>query len=146
MDADASDDPADMDELVAPILEGRADLCIGSRNRGRAEPGALTPQARFGNWLACKLMRLCWESQFTDLGPFRAIRHRDLAKLDMQDRDYGWTVEMQIKALKKGLRCIEIPVAYRKRVGVSKISGTVRGVFGAGTKILYMIARHAFAG
>ncbi len=143
MDADASDDPADMAQLVIPVLSGEADLCIGSRNRGRAERGSLTPQARFGNWLACALMRLRWGSHFTDLGPFRAIRHRDLLSLGMEDRNYGWTVEMQIRALKSGLRCMEVPVAYRRRVGVSKISGTVHGVMGAGTKILTMIARHA---
>lgn len=145
MDADASDDPADMAALVDPVVRDEADLCIGSRNRGRADAGSLTPQARFGNWLACALMRLLWASDSTDLGPFRAIRHRKLASLDMRDRGYGWTVEMQIKALKKGLRCIERPVAYRRRVGRSKISGTLRGTVGAGAKILYLIARHSIA-
>jgi len=143
MDADASDDPHDMASIVEPIVDGRADMCIGSRNHGFAEPGALTPQARFGNWLACGLMRLVWGGVFTDLGPFRAIRTRELRLLRMQDRGYGWTVEMQVKALKYGLRCVEVPVSYRRRIGQSKISGTVRGVIGAGSKILFTIARHA---
>jgi hypothetical protein len=130
-----------MAALVEPVALGQADLVIGSRNLGRAEPGSLTPQARFGNWLACHLMRLRWNSHFTDLGPFRAISRAALDRLDMADPDYGWTVEMQIKALRAGLRCREVPVAYRRRVGVSKISGTIRGVVGAGTKILYLIAR-----
>ena len=146
MDADASDDPSEMNRLVDPILRGEAQLCVGSRNRGGAEPGSLTPQARFGNWLACTLMRLRWKSSFTDLGPFRAISKRDLDQLAMADRGYGWTVEMQIKALARGYKCHEVPVSYRKRIGKSKISGTIRGVVGAGTKILYTIARHAFAG
>ena len=145
MDADASDDPADMARLVDPIIRDTADLCIGSRTCGSVDRGALTLQACFGNWLACTLMRLRWRSTFTDLGPFRAIRQGVLANLRMRDCGYGWTVEMQIKALERGLRCEEFPVAYRKRIGASKISGTVRGVFGAGTKILYLIARHALA-
>lgn len=145
MDADASDDPDDMATLVDPIIDGHAQLVIGSRTRGNAEHGALTPQARFGNWLACALMRLRWRSRFTDLGPFRAIRRDDLDRLGMTDRTYGWTVEMQIRALKTGFSCVEVPVSYRRRVGRSKISGTVRGVLGAGTKILGMIARHAFS-
>jgi glycosyltransferase involved in cell wall biosynthesis len=144
MDADASDDPRDMAKLVDPVASGKADLSIGSRSMGKAEPGALTPQARFGNWLACTLMWMRWGARFTDLGPFRAIRHSTLQRLAMVDRGYGWTVEMQIKALKHGLRCVEVPVHYRKRVGRSKISGTVKGVIGAGSKILYTIGRHSF--
>lgn len=143
MDADASDDPRDMAHLVEPVVRGEADLVIGSRTTGGAESGALTPQAVFGNWLACALMRLRWGGRFTDLGPFRAIRRETLASLRMADRGYGWTVGMQIGALKHGLRCMEVPVRYRKRVGSSKISGTVRGVIGAGTRILTMIAYHA---
>ncbi len=143
MDADGSDDPADMESLVEPVLRNEASLMIGSRTRGDAEAGALTPQARFGNWLACRLMRLSWGARFTDLGPFRAIHHRDLKKIGMTDEGYGWTVEMQIKALKRGLVCREVPVRYRKRIGKSKISGTVRGVIGAGTRILFLIARHS---
>jgi glycosyltransferase involved in cell wall biosynthesis len=142
MDADASDDPADMAALVDPVLQDESDLVIGSRSQGGAQPGAMTPQALFGNWLACTLMRWRWGSRFTDLGPFRAIRRVSLDQLAMADPDYGWTVEMQIKALKAGIRCSEVSVVYRRRIGVSKISGTVRGVIGAGTKILYLIARH----
>ncbi len=144
MDGDASDVPWEMALLVDPIIQGQADLVIGSRVLGAREPGALTPQARFGNWLACRLMYLFWGKKYTDLGPFRAIRRPSLAGLDMQDRDYGWTVEMQVKAVRRGLRVGEAPVSYRRRIGASKISGTARGVLGAGTKILYIIFREAF--
>jgi hypothetical protein len=126
-----------MSFLVDPIIRGEADLVIGSRVRGRRQPGALSPQARFGNWLSCLLIRLIWGFRFTDLGPFRAIRYPALLTLDMQDRDYGWTVEMQVKAISHKLRVIEVPVAYNRRIGKSKISGTFRGVIGAGAKILY---------
>lgn len=142
MDADGSDDPSEMEALVTPVLDGSADLVIGSRALGGAEPGAMTIPQRFGNWLACWLMWIRWKSRFTDLGPFRAIRRSSLDGLGMEDPDYGWTVEMQIKALRQGLRCREVPAIYRRRIGKSKISGTVRGVIGAGTKILYLIARH----
>lgn len=145
MDGDGSDVPAEMTLLVDPIIQGRADLVIGSRVLGAREPGALTPQARFGNWLACRLIQLFWGRRYTDLGPFRAIRRRALAALDMQDRDYGWTVEMQVKAVRRGLRVGEAPVSYRRRLGASKISGTLRGVLGAGLKILYIIFREAFS-
>jgi glycosyltransferase involved in cell wall biosynthesis len=145
IDGDASDVPWEMALLVDPIIQGQADLVIGSRVLGAREPGALTPQARFGNWLACRLMYLFWGKKYTDLGPFRAIRRRALAGLDMQDRDYGWTMEMQVKAGRRGLRVMEAPVSYRRRIGASKISGTVRGVLGAGTKILYIIFREAFS-
>ena len=144
MDGDASDLPGEMALLVDPIIQGRADLVIGSRVLGAREPGALTPQARFGNWLACRLIQLFWGKSYTDLGPFRAVRHRSLLALNMQDRDYGWTVEMQVKAVRRGLRVMETPVSYRRRIGASKISGTVRGVLGAGIKILYIIFREAF--
>jgi hypothetical protein len=116
---------------------------IGSRVLGQRQPGALSPQARFGNWLACLLIRLIWGFRFTDLGPFRAIRYPALLNLDMQDRDYGWTVEMQIKATSHKLQVIEVPVAYDRRIGKSKISGTLRGVLGAGAKILFTILREA---
>ena len=139
LDGDYSDYPEEMPVLVAPIIAGEADLVIGSRVAGRAEKGALTPQAIFGNWLSCKLMRLFWGVRYTDLGPFRAIHEEALASLGMRDRNYGWTVEMQIKAAQRGLREREIPVRYRKRIGQSKISGTIRGVVGAGTKILATI-------
>lgn len=139
VDADFSDHPEQMDSLVDPIVRGEAEMVIGSRVLGTAEPGALTPQARFGNRLACYLMRLFWGVRYTDLGPFRAIRHETLRRLEMADRDYGWTVEMQIKAALRGLPATEVPVDYRKRIGRSKISGTVRGVVGAGYKILSTI-------
>jgi len=139
-DADASDDPDDLVALLSSISAG-ADLVIGSRSRGESERGALLPQARFGNWLATRLIRRLYGVTFTDLGPFRAIRTEALLRLDMQDVDFGWTVEMQIKAAKVGLRCAEVPVRYRRRVGASKISGTLWGSVRAGHKILYTIAR-----
>ena len=136
VDGDLSDYPEQMDRLVTPIARNEADMVIGSRVRGRRERGALTPQARFGNWLSCRLIRLFWNVTYTDLGPFRAIRMSCLQRLRMQDRDYGWTVEMQVKAAQVGLRAIEVPVDYRKRIGQSKVSGTIKGVVSAGTKIL----------
>lgn len=136
LDGDYSDYPEEMDSLIAPIVAGDAEVVIGSRVLGKKEKGALTPQARFGNWLATRLIRLIWKVRYTDLGPFRAIRYTTLQSLDMQDPDYGWTVELQIKAAVQGVRGIEVPVRYRKRVGRSKVSGTVRGVVGAGIKIL----------
>lgn len=143
LDGDASDRPAEMARLVAPIFDGRADLVLGSRTMGNRERGALTPQQVFGNWLACRLIRLIWGIGFTDLGPFRAIRADTLKRLDMADQNYGWTVEMQVKAARAGLRCLEVPVSYGRRIGRSKVSGTIRGVIGAGTKILYVIGREA---
>lgn len=142
MDADGSDDPAEIPLLLAPILENRADLVIGSRALGRIEPGALTPQQRFGNWLATRLIRLIYKHRYTDLGPFRAIRRDLLDRIAMQDRRYGWTVEMQIRALQAGARVAEVPVRYRRRVGRSKISGTVSGVIKAGWWILYTIWKY----
>ncbi len=136
LDADYADDPARLPEIVAPIVSGDADLVIGSRVLGEAERGALAPQARFGNWLATTLIRLCWGATFTDLGPFRAITRDALERLHMRDRNYGWTVEMQIKAAMLSLRATEVPVPYRRRIGRSKITGTVRGTFLAGAKIL----------
>lgn len=136
MDGDASDDPEDLQRLLEPILAGEADLVIGSRILGDCEPGSLTVQQRFGNTLACWLMHLFWGFHFTDLGPFRAIRRESYEQLKMQAPTFGWTVEMQVRALKLGLRCVEVPVHYRVRIGVSKISGTVRGVILAGWYIL----------
>ena len=136
LDGDFSDHPEEMHLLVDPILDGRDEMVIGSRVLGRREPGALAPQARFGNLLACFLMRMIWRAKFTDLGPFRAIRYSTLKKLGMRDPNYGWTVEMQIRAAQQKIPFREAPVSYRKRVGKSKVSGTVRGVIGAGTKIL----------
>ncbi|MEO6463579.1 MAG: glycosyltransferase family 2 protein [Candidatus Eisenbacteria bacterium] len=143
VDADGSDVPAELPFLLAPLAAGGADLVIGSRVLGRAEPGALTPVQRFGNRLASLLLAARWGATTTDLGPFRAIRWAALERLAMQDRDYGWTVEMQARALRLGLVIVEVPVTYRRRVGRSKISGTLRGVVGAGTKILWTIGREA---
>lgn len=142
MDADGSDCPEQMEQLVQPILEGRADMVIGSRTRGRRARGAMTLAQRIGNLLATSLIRAFWDVWFTDLGPFRAIRVATLRQLEMDDETYGWTVQMQIRAARFGLRCAEIPVDYAQRAGgKSKVSGTVRGVVLAGTKILTCIAR-----
>jgi glycosyltransferase involved in cell wall biosynthesis len=142
MDADGSDDPAEIPLLLAPILAGHADLVIGSRSLGTVEPGALTPQQRFGNWLATHLIALLYRHRYTDLGPFRAIRRDLLDRIGMRDRRYGWTVEMQVRALQLGARVTEVPVRYRRRVGKSKISGTVTGVLKAGWWILYTIFKY----
>ena len=139
MDADGSDDPDEIPLLLAPILENRAELVIGSRALGTVEPGALTPQQRFGNWLATRLIARRYGHAYTDLGPFRAIRRDLLDRIGMRDRRYGWTVEMQVRALQLGARVAEVPVRYRKRVGRSKISGTVRGVVLAGYWIIRTI-------
>lgn len=143
LDADYSDHPAEMQDLISPIVMDEADLVIGSRVLGNAAPGALLPQARYGNLLATTLIRWRWGVEFSDLGPFRAIRWSALESLRMREINYGWTVEMQVKAARQGLRCEEIPVSYRKRVGRSKITGTVRGTVGAGTRILWLIGREA---
>jgi glycosyltransferase involved in cell wall biosynthesis len=143
LDGDHSDHPEEMERLLEPIAAGRAELVIGSRRLGRAERGALLPQARFGNWLATRLIRALYGFRYTDLGPFRAIRWEALAGLRMGDPDFGWTAEMQVKALRHGLRVEEVPVSYRRRVGVSKITGTVSGTFRAGYKILWTVFRHA---
>jgi glycosyltransferase involved in cell wall biosynthesis len=143
LDGDYSDYPDDMHLLVDPIATGEVDLMIGSRVLGEAQSGALTPPQVFGNWLATRLIHLIWGTRFTDLGPFRAIRAVCLQRLHMTDRDYGWTVEMQIKAAKSGFHCAEVPVRYRRRVGISKISGTIQGSLKAGMKILAVICRHA---
>jgi len=140
LDADLSDDPAEAAAVLAPIEAGRADLVIGSRALGGSEPGALTPQARFGNWLATQLLRRLYGVRWTDLGPFRAIRWDAYVSLRMQDPDFGWTVEMQVKAARAGLRGVEVPVRYRRRIGRSKISGTLSGSVRAGAKILGTIA------
>jgi glycosyltransferase involved in cell wall biosynthesis len=142
LDADHSDYPEEITQLIRPILDNKAELVIGSRALGNKEKGSMTPQQIFGNWLATRLLKLLYKVRFTDLGPFRAIRFDKLLELDMQDKTYGWTVEMQLKAAKKGLKCVEIPVRYRKRIGVSKISGTVKGTVMAGYKILFTIFKH----
>ena len=143
LDGDYSDYPEEMSELVAPLLTGEADLVIGSRTLGQREKGALLPQARFGNWLSTLLIRLLFGVSFTDLGPFRALRFDALQRLAMQDRDFGWTVEMQVKAAQLGLRSVEVPVRYRRRIGTSKITGTLSGTLRAGHKILWTIFRYA---
>lgn len=142
VDADHSDHANLLPQLVAPIFDGLADFVLGSRILGEREPGAMPPAAYFGNHFACFLMRLLFGARFTDLGPFRAIDYAKLRELAMCDTNYGWTIEMQIKAVRTGLRWLEIPVPYRCRVGQSKISGTVSGVIKAGSKILWTIARH----
>lgn len=143
MDGDYSDYPEELPKVVAPILEGRADLVIGARHKSLREPGSMTPQQVFGNWLATTLMRLLYGARFTDLGPFRAIRTDRLLELGMQDKTYGWTVEMQLKALRHKLAYCEVPVRYKKRIGVSKVSGTVKGTIFAGVKILGWIFKHS---
>jgi len=144
VDGDYSDHPEDMADLVDPIAAGAADFVIASRVTGAREAGALTPQQVFGNWLATTLIRLIWRTRYTDLGPFRAISRDCLERLAMADRTYGWTVEMQIKAAEAGLRVHEVPARYRRRIGVSKISGTIQGTVRAGIKILSIIGRQAW--
>lgn len=143
LDADHSDYPEELEQIIRPILHQEADLVIGSRALGNKEPGSMTPQQIFGNWLATRLLKLFYGVAFTDLGPFRAITYSRLIELGMQDKTYGWTVEMQLKAAKSGFRCVEVPVRYRKRIGFSKISGTVKGTIMAGYKILYTIFRYS---
>ena len=138
LDGDYSDHPEEIPNLLAPI-HGGYDMVIGSRALGNMEKGAMMPQQVFGNWLATNLIRLIYKYEFTDLGPFRAIRYDQLLSLNMEDKTFGWTVEMQVKAAKMKLKCTEVPVTYRKRIGVSKVSGTIRGTILAGHKILWTI-------
>ena len=145
LDADYSDYPEEMGKLVTPIRDNLADFVVGSRMVYLTSKAALTPQQRWGNWLATKLIRLLFGHRYSDLGPFRAIRRDALEVLRMSDRGYGWTVEMQIKAIRAGLRILEVPVQYRQRIGQSKISGTLRGSLRAGSKILYTVFRSAAA-
>ena len=144
LDADYSDYPQDLHTVVKPIIDDDAEMVIGSRMSGAREKGTLLPQAIFGNKLATFLIRLFWGFKYTDLGPFRAIKYRDLLALNMTDKNFGWTVEMQIKALKKRLRIVEVPVRYRKRIGKSKITGTFSGTVRAGVKIIYTIFKYGF--
>ncbi len=136
LDGDHSDYPEELPLLIEPIVEDDVDLVIGSRKLGNSEPGSLTPQQIFGNWLATFLLKLIYGYRFTDLGPFRAIKYDALLKLKMEDRNYGWTVEMQIKAAKFGMKTYEVPVSYRNRIGQSKVSGTLKGSVMAGFKII----------
>jgi glycosyltransferase involved in cell wall biosynthesis len=142
LDGDYSDYPEELMLLIQPIIANESDMVIGSRALGEREAGSMTLPQIFGNWLATNMMRYIQGAKFSDLGPFRAIRWADLLKLNMVDENFGWTIEMQIKAHKAGLRYIEIPVTYRKRIGVSKVSGTVKGVFGAGYKIIFTIFKY----
>ncbi|VAX31106.1 Glycosyltransferase [hydrothermal vent metagenome] len=142
LDGDFSDYPEEITQLLRPIISGEKDFVLGSRMILPESRAALLPQARYGNWLAVFLMRLFFSHRYTDLGPFRAIRYDSLKSIGMRDQNFGWTVEMQIKAVKKGLRISEIPVRYRERVGVSKITGTVSGTLKAGTKIIYTIFKY----
>ncbi|MDA9140238.1 glycosyltransferase family 2 protein [Flavobacteriaceae bacterium] len=145
LDGDYSDYPEDLETLVDPILKEAVVFSLGARDKKLRERGALTPQQVFGNGLACFLMRWLYKSRFTDLGPFRAIRWETLQSLEMQDKTYGWTVEMQLKILRRKLPYIEIPVRYRKRIGVSKVSGTVKGTLMAGYKIITWIGKFYFS-
>ena len=145
LDGDYSDHPSELPSLIDPILAGDADMVIGSRARGRRERGALSPQQQVGNAIACRALRLLYGVRYTDLGPFRAIRWQTLQALGMQDRNYGWTVEMQIKAARRGVAYREVPVSYRQRIGVSKVSGTVRGSVSAGAKILWLLGRYTWS-
>jgi glycosyltransferase involved in cell wall biosynthesis len=142
LDGDYSDFPEDLPTIVRPIHEEGYELVIGSRMIGKREKGAMLPQALFGNWLASRLIRLFWSYRFTDLGPFRAIRTEALARLQMSEMTFGWTVEMQIKAAKLGLRCTEVPVRYRRRIGSSKVTGTVSGTLKASYRILFTIFKY----
>lgn len=142
MDGDCSDDAREAAILLEPILKGRADFVLGSRTLGKAEKGSLQPHQRLGNELAIFLIRLLFGYRYTDLGPFRAIRLQALRNLNMQDRNYGWTIEMQIKAVRQKLRIEEVPVSYRNRLGVSKVSGNLRASIMAGVKILWTVFRY----
>lgn len=144
LDADYSDYPAEMSEVVRPIIEESYDMVIGSRALGKKERGSMTPQQIFGNWLATTLIGWIYGVHYTDLGPFRAIRFEKLVALKMEDTTYGWTVEMQLKAAKQKLKTIEIAVNYRQRIGHSKVSGTLKGTIMAGYKILSWIFKYAF--
>ena len=145
LDADYSDYPEQLKLLVDPIKQKEKDLVIGSRVMGVAKKKSMTIQQRFGNWLATRLIHLFYGFRFTDLGPFRAIDFKKLLDLKMTDKTYGWTVEMQLKAVKNKLRIMEVPVNYRKRIGVSKISGTIKGTILAGYKIISTIFKYSFS-
>jgi len=144
LDGDYSDYPEQLTDIVAPIIEKNIDFVVGARVKRLREEGSMTPQQVFGNWLATFLMKLFFKAKFTDLGPFRAIKYDKLLSLDMQDKTYGWTVEMQLKVLKQKLTYTEIPVKYKQRIGVSKVSGTLKGTIFAGLKILGWIFKYSF--
>ncbi|MFC4723316.1 glycosyltransferase family 2 protein [Geojedonia litorea] len=144
LDGDYSDYPEELTKLVIPIIENDIDFVLGARVRHLREPNSMTPQQIFGNWLATTLMKLFFKGRFTDLGPFRAIKYNKLLELNMEDKTYGWTVEMQLKSIKKKLTYIEVPVKYKKRIGISKVSGTIKGTIFAGFKILSWIFKYSF--
>jgi len=143
LDGDYSDYPEELTKLVAPIINDDIDFVVGTRDKSLREAGSMTGPQIFGNWFATTLMRFIYRSTFTDLGPFRAIKYDQLLTLEMEDKTYGWTVEMQLKALKKSFTYVEIPVNYRNRIGVSKVSGTVKGAIFAGVKILGWIFKYS---
>jgi len=143
IDGDYSDYPEELTKIVKPILEENVDLVIGARTKALREDGSMTPQQIFGNKLATFLMKLFFGSTFTDLGPFRAIKYEKLLKLQMEDKTYGWTIEMQLKTLKNKMSYVEIPVRYKKRIGISKVSGTLKGSIFAGVKILGWIFKYS---
>lgn len=146
LDGDYSDFPQEIPIVIEPILSQKMDLVIGSRVLGKREKGSLTPQQIFGNWLATKLIRIFYNgAKFTDLGPFRAIKYDALQKIKMADKTYGWTIEMQIKIVKHKLKFCEVPVSYKKRIGVSKVSGTIKGTVLAGIKILFAVFKYKFS-
>ncbi|GGF82111.1 glycosyltransferase family 2 protein [Wenyingzhuangia marina] len=144
LDGDYSDYPEEMIDLVKPIITQNYDMVIGARTKSGREKHSMTPQQIFGNWLATRLMKIIFNAKFTDLGPFRAIKYDSLLKLNMQDKTYGWTIEMQLKALKQKINYLEVPVRYKKRIGVSKVSGTIKGTIFAGIKILSWIFKYSF--
>ncbi|NER18173.1 glycosyltransferase family 2 protein [Spongiivirga citrea] len=143
IDGDYSDYPEELDKIVAPIIDDDIDFVIGARKKTLQEKGSMTPQQHFGNWLATFLMKILFRARFTDLGPFRAIKYDKLIALQMEDKTYGWTVEMQLKALKQKLSYVEVPVRYKRRIGVSKVSGTIKGAIFAGVKILGWIFKYS---
>ena len=144
LDGDYSDYPEQLTQIVSPIINQDYDMVIGARVKEQREKGSMTPQQVFGNSLACWLMKLLFKANYTDLGPFRAIKYKSLLSLNMHDTTYGWTVEMQLKALRKGLKYKEVSVKYKKRIGVSKVSGTLKGTIFAGVKILSWIFKYSF--
>jgi glycosyltransferase involved in cell wall biosynthesis len=144
LDGDYSDYPEELLILIRPIVENEMDMVIGARVANLRLPNSMTPQQVFGNWLATFLMKLFFDAKFTDLGPFRAIKYQKLLELKMEDKTYGWTVEMQLKALKQNFSYVEVPVRYRQRIGVSKVSGTIKGTVMAGFKILGWIFKYSF--
>lgn len=142
LDGDFSDYPQDLLHVIAPILENEMDFVVGARVKELRQKGSMTVQQVFGNWLASYLMKLFFKSHFTDLGPFRAIKYPVLLQLQMSDKTYGWTVEMQLKILKQKFTYVEVPVRYRNRIGISKVSGTVKGTVMAGIKIIGWIIKY----